>query len=431
MPIILTLSSYRLSSYALAEQRPVLRERMVLPGAHATAAIRRKVLALLLVVLYYASAMRCPVLAWRAGQKPFFAVLRQVARYAMSGTGIGHAAIVLCDVRHWHRPCFGTAGMVLGVYYAMCGTDRGYAATSVGCLSFRVSPYYSPRFCYAASGTDIAYGYSSALSPYARAGTDLAYSVLAVSPRSCYAVSRTETASGTVGAPLLPYGRARRSAVRAHPISLRSSYALSGTDMAYGEICCTCTVLCLICDVRYLRTRCPVLTYNLSHYYQPRRCVKRSASTTSARGGRGTAVCRSLALNGAGVVQNGALDAAELKMALRMAVGVDVSVTDAISLIRLVVVPVVVGVRSSVLVSSSMGQRRLVVVQEGVWVRYLVPGTDIPYGGTRSVDVDGDEQAICYQVDYKEFEQLCQVPYATTLNPIPNFRVWLDLARSG
>lgn len=52
--------------------------------------------------------------------------------------------------------------------------------------------------------------------------------------------------------------------------------------------------------------------------------------------------------------KNGALDAAELKMALRMAVGVDVSVTDAISLIR-------------------------------------------------SVDVDGDEQ-----VDYKEFEQLCQ-----------------------
>lgn len=35
-------------------------------------------------------------------------------------------------------------------------------------------------------------------------------------------------------------------------------------------------------------------------------------------------------------------------------------------------------------------------VVQGVVVRvihrYLVPGTDIPYGGTRSVDVDGDEQ---------------------------------------
>eukprot|EP00961_Rhodomonas_salina_P043609 586232-Rhodomonas_salina.3 len=117
--------------------------------------------------------------------------------------------------------------MVLGVRYAMSGTEKQYAATSrrePDGLHLRervLAPGWKARYlkssftssCYAVSGTDVAYGatrirvYRVPIRSDMRGGW-------AIVLRACYAMSSTDVAYGVIG--------------------LRARYEMSGTDLAYG-----------------------------------------------------------------------------------------------------------------------------------------------------------------------------------------------------
>eukprot|EP00961_Rhodomonas_salina_P279807 3779772-Rhodomonas_salina.2 len=90
--------------------------------------------------------------------------------------------------------------MLLPASYAMCGTELGYAATSLLCgdqdsqLGQEQQVPIALRASYAMSGTDLAYGATSLRAFYAMSSTGLAYGAALL--RACYAMPGTDLACG-------------------------------------------------------------------------------------------------------------------------------------------------------------------------------------------------------------------------------------------
>eukprot|EP00961_Rhodomonas_salina_P100833 1356810-Rhodomonas_salina.1 len=200
------------------------------------------------------------------GMSAYVATILRKA-YGMSGTELAYVATILCK----HYGTFGTEQVygatrtpvlragerpMLLLYHTEARGDRmllpaepaPYTAGPGHCWVGPVQVAICLRFCYAMSGTDIAYGGMRLRTCYAMSSTDLAYGVTSALGRAGEE-GEGEGEGGEAGEEAVVLSEVRRmcsamsgTEISYDRVSIRRCYAMSVTVIAYGRIsvrmCC-------------------------------------------------------------------------------------------------------------------------------------------------------------------------------------------------